>query len=403
MPTLLLHGKHDHLAPESEFAEFVQQMKNVGNDFEFHLFDVGHFFRNRAARNEVTALIDRFLRSRGFLETREERIRKQMSRSNVPGTAVAYVRDCRLTEVLTLGTANSETGAPVQPSTVFEAASLSKPVFALLFLRAVASGYATLDAPFGDAVPNPRIKDSKAYAHVTPRMLLAHRSGLPNWSGPSRDLDRLDPLVFAFPPGDSFAYSGEGYFMLQRQLESLRDTELADLFHAELAPVMPLSSFGAIAAGAPTSHGHGADGLASSGRPLSASPPIAAYSLKTVAADYGRFVAYVCAGADLPDLLFEEMLRPQSPAPADHYGASADALGSGTISWALGWGVQRTYDRAIHFHWGDNGAFKAFAAFDRKSGNGVVYFANGKNSLELVPAIVEPVVGSMKPVRAWLN
>jgi hypothetical protein len=57
----------------------------------------------------------------------------------------------------------------------------------------------------------------------------------------------------------------------------------------------------------------------------------------------------------------------------------------------------------VHFHWGDNGDFKAFLALDRESGNGVVFFANGRNGLDLVPAVVEPVVGSMRPVRAWLN
>jgi hypothetical protein len=58
-------------------------------------------------------------------------------------------------------------------------------------------------------------------------------------------------------------------------------------------------------------------------------PPVAASSLKTRAADYGRFLSFVCRGADLPSPLLEEMLRPQSPVPADHYGAEPDALDGG--------------------------------------------------------------------------
>lgn len=67
VPTLLIHGKYDHLAPEDEFMEFVGKMQAHKNDFEYHLFETGHFFRNTQARSEVHRLTDQFLNSRGFL------------------------------------------------------------------------------------------------------------------------------------------------------------------------------------------------------------------------------------------------------------------------------------------------------------------------------------------------
>ncbi|MEM9529995.1 MAG: alpha/beta hydrolase [Pseudomonadota bacterium] len=67
VPALLLHGKYDHLAPEAEFLGFVERMQALGNDFEYHLFEVGHFFRNAGVRAQVATITDRFLKERGFL------------------------------------------------------------------------------------------------------------------------------------------------------------------------------------------------------------------------------------------------------------------------------------------------------------------------------------------------
>ncbi len=69
VPALLLHGRYDHLAPLDEFQRFVDRMESVGNEFEFHLFDVGHFFRNDAARTEVRRVTDAFLEAHGFLDS----------------------------------------------------------------------------------------------------------------------------------------------------------------------------------------------------------------------------------------------------------------------------------------------------------------------------------------------
>ncbi|MEO0813664.1 MAG: serine hydrolase domain-containing protein, partial [Myxococcota bacterium] len=327
-------------------------------------------------------------------------------RHRVPGLAIARVEDCTLSETRTLGIADQTHGTPVSPSTLFEAASLSKPVFAYLFMRAVGRGETGLDTLVADTLRSPRVTDAKGYSALTPRHLLSHRSGLPNWSGRASDPGRTDPLRFEFPPGESFAYSGEGYFMLQRYLEGFREQPLSKVFREELGQKMPQSTFDPAPTEASRAFGHGADGTTHRGRPLSNSPAIAAFSLKTVVEDYGRFLATVCRGSDLPAPIHKEMLRPQSPVAPTHFGADSDVLEkneNAQIAWALGWGVLDHQGRRVHFHWGDNGVFKAFVAFNLHSGSGVVFFANGKNGLELVPAVVEPIVGSMKPVMEWLN
>lgn len=69
VPTIAFHGKHDYLAPLAEFTEFAERMEQLENDFEYHLFDVGHFFRDDEARKQVNALTDAFLVKHGFLKS----------------------------------------------------------------------------------------------------------------------------------------------------------------------------------------------------------------------------------------------------------------------------------------------------------------------------------------------
>ena len=67
IPTILFHGDQDHLAPIAEFNEFVSRLKELENDFEYHIFEnVGHFFRNDQARKDVDRLTLKFLEKHGF-------------------------------------------------------------------------------------------------------------------------------------------------------------------------------------------------------------------------------------------------------------------------------------------------------------------------------------------------
>jgi len=68
-PAIFFHGTNDHLAPISEFTEFRDKMKSLGNDFEYKIFqDVGHFFNNPKASEEVRELTDQFLKKLGYIE-----------------------------------------------------------------------------------------------------------------------------------------------------------------------------------------------------------------------------------------------------------------------------------------------------------------------------------------------
>ena len=114
-----------------------------------------------------------------------------MQKSGIPGMAVAVVRDGRT--VYAKGFGIRKVGAPetVDADTVFQIASLSKPVTATVVAREVAAGRVAWDTPVVKHLPWFRLKEPWVSSHVTIGDLLSHRSGLPDHAG-----DLLEDIGF---------------------------------------------------------------------------------------------------------------------------------------------------------------------------------------------------------------
>lgn len=142
-----------------------------------------------------------------------------MKKSGVPGLAVAVVRDGRT--VYAKGFGVRKVGAPetVDTDTVFQIASLSKPVTATVVARQVQAGVVAWDTPVVKHLPWFRLKDPWVTSHVTVGDLLSHRSGLPDHGGDALEdlgydrrqvLERLRFLPLA-PFRISYAYTNFGF------------------------------------------------------------------------------------------------------------------------------------------------------------------------------------------------
>lgn len=319
-----------------------------------------------------------------------------MSELKVPGVSIALIRGRELVWSKGFGVRDSSTKAPVSRETVFEAASMSKPIFALLVMQLVERGRLALDRPLGRDGDDPAFPKQPGRRLITPRLLLSHTAGFPNWRFGGEE--REGPLPLLFQPGARFGYSGEGIFYLQRAVERITGRPLDRL--AEEALFQPLRFKQTSFAWTPGIDAQLASGHRDDGTVLTRSKythPNAAYSLYTTAEEYARLLVEVLKAwrSDSPWLKarsVREMLRPQvaldSRAPIERPGPAQGR----TVHWGLGWGLNTTALGIIAHHSGANQTgFRCFSQFSPTRGSGIVILTNGTQGGELWTRLVAAV------------
>ena len=151
------------------------------------------------------------------------------------GIAVLSIRDGVTTSAVA-GVANAA-GDPIAADTPFRVGSISKPFVATMVLQLVDEGSVDLDEPLSTYLPNTPIGGD-----VPIRMLLNHRSGLPNYTDQSafipdvfEDRNRVftpDEILawvegtVTDEPGQHFAYSNTNYILLGQLIERVTGTDL---------------------------------------------------------------------------------------------------------------------------------------------------------------------------------
>ena len=302
--------------------------------------------------------------------------------SGIPGLSIAVVQDGRVVWSGAFGTVNDSARTALDPETVFEAASLSKPVFAYIVLRLADRGELDLDRPLFELLEYPRLAGDARYRRITARMVLSHGTGLPNWGG--------ETLALAFEPGTAYGYSGEGFLYLQKVVERVTGLSLDELARREVFEPLGMTRSGYVWHDRFAGHAayardwlwnvasvnHYTDGEAN-----------AAASLLTTAPDYARFVAALMAGRGLSPALWKAFLTP------------VHETGPG-ISMALGVRVEDGTAGRIFYHSGNNGRrFTCYMTGDIGRRLGFVYFTGAPNGTSLVAPLASHVFGDERPAR----
>ncbi len=164
-------------------------------------------------------------------------LQQKMQDNGTPGAQLAIINDGKVVFHSALGNATLE--AAVTKNTIFEGASLSKPMFAYFVMRLKEQGLINLDRPLYQYLPYTDIAHDERYKKMTARHVLSHQTGFPNW----RDEDGRTGLTLDFEPGSGFQYSGEGYQYLALVLQKILNTNANGLqkrFHKEVAKPLGL-------------------------------------------------------------------------------------------------------------------------------------------------------------------
>ena len=144
-------------------------------------------------------------------------IGERMATYKVAGAGIARIEDGEVIWERGYGVTNIETGQRVTEKTLFQAASLSKPIFAYVAMQAVERGVIGLDDRLVDYARPAGLSDHVWSSEIRVRDALQHTTGLPNW----RPMEETLPLVPAYKPGTDSSYSGEAYYWLQLALEAI--------------------------------------------------------------------------------------------------------------------------------------------------------------------------------------
>jgi len=274
---------------------------------------------------------------------------------------------------------------PIDENTVFEAASLSKPVVAYVTLKLVDAGLLNVDRPLQEYIGLPELPDRRA-SRITTRMVLSHTTGLQN--------ERMngESLALAFDPGHRFSYSGEAFLLLQRALESIAGQSLDDLSRRLVFNPLGMTRTAFtwrndFADNAAVGHGD----FKTVRRPTRPTAGRAPSSLHTTARDYALLVRAIMRREGLESGTFDEMLKPQVRVAPQ-------------VAWGLGWSLDTSDSLRAFWHWGDNSnsGFTAFVLIDPAKQKAVLYFANSSTGLGIVRRVLALTGGSYS-APAFMN
>lgn len=302
-----------------------------------------------------------------------------------PRTAIgaALIRDGK---VVWTGVAGAQTDTqPATRDTLFNIASMTKPVTAELVMRLAQAGRIGLDEPMAGVWMDPDVAADARAKRLTPRMALSHQTGLPNWRPQNRR------LTFARDPGTGFIYSGEGYELVARFAARKLRTDFEDLADSQVFRPMGLTRIAYT--WRPWMEGRVAVPANGNGYPGTAGPHpyghwLGADDIYTSVGDYAAFVAAVARGDGLSAALKAERLRPQVAMP----GCPKPVAGCpDSVAMGLGWQVLRFGTRRLALHEGGDPGVSAIAYFDADTRDGALIFLSGEGDAPLAMQVIEAV------------
>ncbi len=345
-------------------------------------------------------------------------ILQRMITARVTGLNLAILNDNKIAYIKSYGFNNMETGKVLDTSAIMYAASFSKAVFAYLSLLLVQDGTLVLDRPLWQYLDKPLpeypnysdLKGDDRWKQITARMCLSHTSGFPNW----RFLDaktgsyiRKGKLAIYFTPGSRYAYSGEGFALLQMVIEKITGMGLEELARKRVfEPIgMGRTSF-VWQTRFEENHASGHD---ENEKPLPErrwTEAGGAGSMETTIADFAKFIQYIMMKKGLNKETMEMALTPQIqinsryqfPTITDDTTKENQSI---HLSYGLGWGLLTCrYGRAF-FKEGHDDGWEHYNINFVDKGVSVIIMTNSSNGESIFKELLEKTIGDIYTPWKW--
>lgn len=303
---------------------------------------------------------------------------KWLKQKSIPALGIGYIENGKIEQISVFG--KLEKGIKAHENTIWNVASLTKPIIALVVLKLIDLGELGLDEPVYKYYVDPDIKNDSRAKLLTPRIVLSHQTGFTN----NRENYKDGILKFEFEPGTKYQYSGEGYDYLRKVIEYKFNKTIEQLaselifkplkmnntsfvwnkeyetkiakWHTEKGEIYTLKK---------QTEAHGAD------------------DLLTTIEDYSKFVTYIINGADLSKKLQKEMVKSQVTINDYKY-------------FGLGWWIDENININNDFamvHGGDDIGVHTIAFIIPKTKQGLVIFTNSDNGTDAYQEIILKYLG----------
>jgi len=361
----------------------------------------------QSVRSRVTRLDGRSLSSAEV----ERTVERLMSAGRVPGLALAILNKGEVVYLNGFGVARADTRTPLTDTTVMYAASFTKSMFAYMVMQLVEEKALDLDRSIAPYLAKP-LSEYEKYAdlagderwrRITPRMLLSHTSGLPNWRWfrPNETLDIM------FEPGARYSYSGEGINLLQFVIEEATGRQVGDLMQERVFGPLGMSRTSMVwqpAFEADHAVGYDEDGKDLGYRKRTSAR--AAGSAATTIRDVARFLQAMLRSQGIARAGRDEMLTPQIrirsvhqfPVPSTETTTRDDSI---RLSYGLGWGLLWSPYGKAYFKEGHDDGWENYMITFEQPGTAIVIMTNSSNGESIFTELLATLIGDRFTPSEW--
>ena len=337
-------------------------------------------------------------------------VKRLMEAANVQGLNLTILNNKKTVFIKSYGFRNKPMSALLDTSTIVYGASFSKAVFGYLVMKLVEEKTLDLDKPLYKYLKKPipeyeyfsDLKNDSRWKLITARKCLNHTTGLPNvrWFHPtSGAMDSLGIIKIYFTPGEKYAYSGEGFKLLQLVIEEITLKNTDELAREKIFKPLGMTRTGYIWHDSfgddNVAVGHMNNGDIDQKRKRT--EPVAGGSMVTTIADYTRFIEYVMQQKGLSKKIFKEMISPQIaihsktqfPPITDETTTENDAI---HLSYGLGWGLLKCQYGKAFFKEGNGGAWKNYNINFIDKGISIIIMTNSENGEQIFKGLLETLI-----------